>query len=108
MDIRIWVVIIAGGVITYLIRLSFIIALERLKLPDWFTRGLRYVPPAVLSAIILPELANWNGKAVNITWNNPQILAGIAAILVAWRTRNVFITLAAGLVCFLMLRFWMV
>lgn len=107
MDPRIWFVILAGGVITYLIRLSFIIALERLNLPDWFTRGLRYVPPAVLSAIILPELANWDGQVVNLSWTNPQILAGAVAILVAWRTRNVLLTLATGLVCFLALRFWM-
>lgn len=107
MGINIWFVIISAGILTYLIRLSFILVFERLKLPDWFSRGLRYVPPAVLSAIIVPELANWNGKAVNITWTNPQIIAGIAAIWVAWRTRNVVITLAVGLVCFLVLQIWM-
>ena len=107
MDQRIWLVIIAGGIITYLIRLSFIYAFGRLNLPDWFSRGLRYVPPAVLSAIILPELANWDGQEVNLSWTNPQILAGIVAILVAWRTRNVLLTLAAGLLCFLLLRLWM-
>ncbi len=107
MDAKIWFIIIAAGMITYLIRLSFIVALERLKLPDWFSQGLRFVPPAVLSAIILPELANWEGKAVNLTWSNPQILAGIVAILVAWRTRNVLVTLAAGLACFLVLQIWM-
>lgn len=107
MDPRIWFVILAGGVITFLIRLSFIIAFGRLKLPDWFTRGLRYVPPAVLSAIILPELANWNGQVINISWNNPQILAGIVATAVAWRTRNVVITLASGLICFFLLQLWL-
>ncbi len=99
---KLWWIIVAAGVITYSIRLSFILALERLKIPDWFSRGLRYVPPAVLSAIIVPELANWNG-AIHISWNNPQIIAGIVAILVAWRTRNVVLTLAAGLACFLVL-----
>ena len=107
MDTRIWLVIIAGGVITYLIRLSFIYAFGRLDLPDWFTRGLRYVPPAVLSAIILPELANWDGQAINLSWQNPQILAGVVAIIAAWRTRNIFITLASGLACFLLLQMWM-
>jgi branched-subunit amino acid transport protein len=107
MGIGIWLVIIAAGIITYLIRLSFIIALERLKIPDWFRRGLRYVPPAVLSAIILPELANWNGETVNLTWDNPQLIAGIIAIMVAWRTRNVVLTLAAGMVCFLVLYLWL-
>ena len=98
--------IIAAGIITYSIRLSFILALERLSIPDWFSRGLRYVPPAVLSAIIVPELANWNG-AINLSWNNPQIIAGIAAVLVAWCTRNVVLTLAAGMACFLGLYFWL-
>ena len=106
MGLELWFVILAAGLITYLIRLSFIIALDRLKFPDWFSRGLRYVPPAVLSAIIVPELANWNGDAVNLSWNNPQILAGIAAVLVAWRTRNVLLTLAVGLICFLDFQIW--
>ncbi len=99
---KLWWIILAAGMITYAIRLSFILALERMKIPDWFARGLRYVPPAVLSAIIVPELANWNG-AVLLSWQNPQILAGIVAIVVAWRTRSVVLTLAAGLACFLLL-----
>lgn len=107
MELRLWLVILAAGVITYLIRLSFILMLERLKLPDWFSRGLRYVPPAVLSAIIVPELTNWNGVTVNLSWNNPQLIAGVLAIWVAWRTRNVVLTLVAGFLCFLFLRIWM-
>jgi branched-subunit amino acid transport protein len=103
---NLWWIILLAGVITYTIRLSFILGMERLKFPDWFSRSLRYVPPAVLSAIIVPELASWNG-AIHISWNNPQILAGIVAILVAWRTRNVLFTLAAGLACFLLLRLWL-
>lgn len=102
---KIWGIILAAGLITYLIRLSFIIALERLRLPEWFSRSLRYVPPAVLSAILVPGLADWNGK-ITLSWHNPQILAGIIAGLVAWRTRNVVFTLAAGLACFLLLNYW--
>lgn len=103
---KLWWTIIAAGLITYSIRLSFILALERLKMPGWFSRGLRYVPPAVLSAIIVPELATWKG-GIDLSWNNPQIIAGIVAGLVAWRTRNVVLTLAAGLVCFLALNLWL-
>jgi branched-subunit amino acid transport protein len=99
---KLWWTILAAGIITYAIRLSFILVLERLKIPDWFSRGLRYVPPAVLSAIIVPELASWNGT-LNFTWHNPQIIAGVIAGLVAWRTRNMLLTLAAGLACFLAL-----
>lgn len=107
MEMRLWLVIFAAGVITYLIRFSFILALEHSKLPGWFSRGLLYVPPAVLSAIIVPELTHWNGVTVNLSWNNPQFIAGFLAILVAWRTRNVVLTLAAGLICFLILNLWL-
>lgn len=104
MDVQVWLIILAAGVITYLIRLSFIVLLERIQVPEWFSRGLRYVPPAVLSAIILPELANWNGQAVDLSLSNPQMIAGAAAVLAAWRTRNVLITLAVGFAVFLLLR----
>ena len=94
-----WWTILGAGIITFLTRLSFILALDRLKMPDWFIRGLRYVPPAVLSAILVPELAHWKG-ALTLSWTNPQIIAGSLAALVAWRTRNVVYTLAVGLTAF--------
>ncbi len=58
---NIWVVMVIGGLLTFLTRLSFIALLDRIKVPDWFRRGLRFVPVAVLSAIILPELTSPNG-----------------------------------------------
>ena len=94
---NIWIVMIIGGLLTFGTRLSFIFLLDRIKVPDWFRRGLRFVPVAVLSAIILPELTSPNGTLF-VSWRNPQLLAGLVAILVAWRTKNVLLTIAAGLV----------
>jgi branched-subunit amino acid transport protein len=99
---RLWLIIIAAGAITFAIRLSFIWLLSRWQLPDWFRTALKYVPPAVLSAILVPELVNWNGMA-DFSWHNPQILAGLLAALVAWRTRSVFLSLAAGIAVFFVL-----
>jgi branched-subunit amino acid transport protein len=93
---NIWLVMIIGGLLTFATRLSFILLLDRIKVPDWFRRGLRFVPVAVLSAIILPELTNPNGSLF-ISWRNPQLLAGAIAILVAWRTKNVILTILAGM-----------
>jgi branched-subunit amino acid transport protein len=99
---KLWLLILAAGAITFAIRLSFILLFERLKMPEWFRRALRYVPAAVLSAILVPELANWNGS-FNLSLYNPQLLSGLLAALVAWRTRNVVLTLSAGLAAFLIL-----
>ncbi len=101
---KLWLVMIVGGVLTYLTRLSFIALLHRWNVPGWFRRGLRFVPVAVLSAIILPELTNPNGSLF-ISWRNPQLLAGGVAILVAWRTKNVILTILAGMAALLLFQF---
>ena len=93
---NLWLVMLIGGLLTFGTRLSFILLHDRLKMPEWFRRGLRFVPVAVLSAIILPELTNPNGTLF-LSWRNPQLLAGMVAILVAWRTKNVILTIVAGM-----------
>jgi len=93
---NIWIIMLIAGLLTFTTRLSFIFLLDRIKVPDWFRRGLRFVPVAVLSAIIVPELTSPNGTLL-ISWHNPQLLAGLVAILVAWRTKNVLLTIAAGM-----------
>jgi hypothetical protein len=49
-------IIVGMGVVTYAIRLSLILLLGRLKVPPLVQRALPFVPPAVLSALIFPEL----------------------------------------------------
>ena len=95
-----WLVILLAGLLTFGTRLSFILLLDRIKVPDWFRRGLRFVPAAVLSATILPELATRNA-ALDLSLRNPQLYAGALAVLVAWRTKNVLLTIIAGMVALL-------
>jgi branched-subunit amino acid transport protein len=93
---NIWGTMLAAGLITFTIRLSFIYLVDKFTMPDWFRRALRFVPAAVLSAIILPELVSPNG-AVDFSLRNAQLLAGVVAILVAWRTKNMLMTIAVGM-----------
>jgi branched chain amino acid efflux pump len=85
-----------AGLVTFGIRLSFIALLGKVTLPPLLTRALRFVPPAVLSAIILPEVLV-RGGAVDLHPANPRLVAGVLAALVAWRTRNVVLTIAVGM-----------
>jgi branched-subunit amino acid transport protein len=100
---NIWLIILLGGVLTFSLRLSFIFLLERVSVPAWFKRGLRFVPAAVLSAIILPQISAPNGP-LDLSWRNAQLLSGALAVLVAWRTKSVLITIAIGIVTLLILR----
>ena len=95
-----WLLILVAGLLTFGTRLSFILLLHRLKVPGWFLRALRFVPMAVLSAIILPQLIARN-SVLDISFRNPKLYAGALAILVAWRTRNVLLTILAGMVALL-------
>ena len=92
-----WLPVLAvAGLVTFAIRLSFIALLGRLEPSLAVTRALRFVPPAVLSAIILPELLVRDG-AVALEPGNLRLLAGAVAALVAWWTRSVVLTIAAGM-----------
>jgi branched-subunit amino acid transport protein len=94
---NVWLVILAIGVITFITRLSFILLFSRMRVTPFMQRALRFVPPAVLSAILLPELVLQSG-VVDLSIGNERLFAGMLAALVAWRTRNVLLTLGVGLV----------
>jgi branched-subunit amino acid transport protein len=91
-----WLTILGMGVVTYAIRLSLILMLERISVPARMRQALRFVPIAVLSAIVAPELLQPAG-ALDISLGNARLLAGLLAIGVAWRTKNVLLTIAIGM-----------
>ncbi len=91
-----WIIIVIAGLLTFAIRLSFIVLLHNVAMPRWFQRALSFVPPAVLSAIILPELVA-HGGALDISLGNSRLIAGVLAGLVAWRTKNVLLTIVVGM-----------
>jgi len=92
----IWLVMLAGGLLTFAMRFSLVFLFGELQVPAVLQRSLRFVPPAVLSAIILPDLLMPLGR-MDLTSGNERMLAGLLAALVAWRTRNVLLTIALGM-----------
>jgi branched-subunit amino acid transport protein len=93
---NVWLTMIIAGLLTYGIRLSFIVLFGDGEISEPVRRGLRFVPPAVLTAIIFPELLFPNGSQ-EISLLNTRLIAGILAILVAWRTKSVMLTILVGM-----------
>ena len=91
-----WPVLALAGLITFATRLSFIALLGHARMPPLLARALQLVPPAVLSAIILPELVLRNG-APDLSPGNLRLVAGVVAAAVALVARNVLLTIAAGM-----------
>ncbi|HEX2697106.1 MAG TPA: AzlD domain-containing protein [Anaerolineales bacterium] len=100
---NIWLVMLLGGLITFGMRLSFIYLLGRFEIPETIRRALRFVPPAVLSAIVLPEVLMPSGY-LDFSPANHRFLAGGVAVIVAWWTRNTLLTILAGMAALLVLQ----
>lgn len=91
----IWLVMLLGGALTYAMRLSFIYLAGKMRFPAIVLRALKYVPPAVLAAIIMPGLFMPAGR-LDISLDNHYLLAGAVAAAAGWFTRNTLVTLLAG------------
>ena len=101
---NIWLVMLFGGLITFGMRFSLIYLFGRLHIPETMRKALHYVPPAVLSAIIFPELFLYDGK-LNIAFDNYRLLAGLIAVAVAWFSKNTLITIITGMITLLLLQY---
>ena len=92
----IWITFILMGILTYGLRLSFILVAGRFDLPVLIRRALNYAPPAVLLALIGPAILVRGGELA--LWaSNERIWAGLVAALVAWSTRNILATILTGM-----------
>ena len=89
-----WLAIVLAGLVTFTIRFSFIGAAGRLGIPGWFNEVLRFVPIAALTALVWPDMLIANNT---ISIGEPRLLAGLIAAGVAWKTRNVLLTILVGM-----------
>ncbi len=91
----VWLLFVLIGVGTFALRYSLIALLGRVqRVPPALERALRFIPPAVLAAIATPALVHVDGALVA----GPRLFAGLIAIVVAWRTKNVLATIVVGMV----------
>ena len=93
-------ILIAGmALVTFATRYPVIAVLSKIPLPDPVFRALRYVPPAVLTAIILPAVLLQDSE-MTLTYLNPSLVASLAAVIISWRTKNLLLTIVLGMLVF--------
>jgi branched-subunit amino acid transport protein len=98
--LKLWLVIVAVGAFNYASRLSFIAFFARRTMPPLLARALRYVPAAMLAALIVPMVVA-PGAAGPV---DPKLPAALLAGVVAFRTKSTPKTLAAGMAALWLLR----
>ena len=98
------VILVAGmALVTFLIRYPVLVVVGRIELPGWLIRALRYVPVAVFTAIIVP-IALMPQSEIDITPTNAYLVASVFSAIIAWRTKNLLVTIALGMAFFLVWR----
>lgn len=92
---RAWLAVLGSGVGTFVMRASFLAFAGRMAdVPPSVQRLLRQIPPAALAAIVVPAFFRPEG---HLDLWAPELLAGALASIVAWRTRNIALTLGVGI-----------
>ena len=93
--VRLWLTIALAGIGTLLARISFLGVAHRIADPPvGVQRVLRMIPAAALAALVLPALVRPEG---DLDLTQPRLLAGVVATAVAFRTKNVLVTLVVGM-----------
>ena len=91
-----WLTIFGMMLVTFGVRYPVLALVGKIPLPDPIFRSLKYVPPAVLTAIIVPAILMPDGS-IELAFNNAPLIAGIFAGLVAWRSKNLLLTIVLGM-----------
>jgi len=101
-------VLIAGMMaVTLGVRYPVLAVVGRLNLPPAVLKALKYVPPAVLTAIIIPEVLIEDGK-LDVSHSNASLIGAIVAVGVAWYTKSLLWTIVIGMGAFLLWRIFVI
>ena len=93
--LKLWAIILIVGALNYASRLSFIVFFSRRSMPPLLARALRFVPAAMLTALIVPMVLVPSGDVPGAA--GPRVLAALVAAAVAFRTRSTLATLSVGM-----------
>jgi branched-subunit amino acid transport protein len=92
-----WSVIAVLAVGTWAMRSLPIMLHGTVPSPKWAKRLLRYVPVAALTALVVPSVLYVKSNA-QYQPAPARLVAAVLALAVAWRTKSVVATLAAGMI----------
>jgi branched-subunit amino acid transport protein len=96
--------ILGMALVTYTPRLLPVWLLSSKSLPPLVIAWLRYVPVAVLAAMLFPSIVVQDNQ-VNIGLNNLFFWAAFPSLLVAWKTRSFFGSVIVGMAVVAIVRY---
>lgn len=106
MNLSEWLLISGMALVTFLVRYPVLAMSGRLQLPAPLLQALNYVPPAVLTAIVVPAVLVESGD-LWLSWQNPRLVGAIAALAIGLWRKHLLLTITIGMGTFLLWQ-WLV
>ncbi|ADZ91500.1 AzlD domain-containing protein [Marinomonas mediterranea] len=93
--------LVIGGMflVTYGIRVTLFMSAQKTVMPLWLDSCLKYVPVAVLTAIIMPMMLLPSGE-INLGINNPWLIGGLVSFFVGVVFKKQLLTITLGVIAF--------
>ena len=93
-----WIIIAGMALVTFLPRIVPILLLPGRRMPKIVERWLSLIAPAIMSALLLPELLlNRSGGVPSLSFYNLYLLAAFPTFIVAWKTKSLFGAVVTGI-----------
>ncbi|MEO0869430.1 MAG: AzlD domain-containing protein [Cyanobacteria bacterium J06642_11] len=91
-----------GGMtlVTFLIRYPLLAMSDRITLPPRLLQALNYVPPAVLTAIVVPAVLVSGDGGFGV--HNSRLMGALAALVIGLWQKNLLLTILVGMGTFLL------
>jgi len=93
------------SIVTLIPRVLPMMLVSRFGLPAWLSRFLRYVPIAVMTALIVQSIVTRDEMFIPIQ-DNMNLIALIPTLIAAIWTRSLLITVITGICAMFLLQVW--
>lgn len=88
------------ALVTFAIRYSMFAVAGRFEFPAWLINALQYVPPTVLTAIIVPAVLMPSGDRIDFHYTNAYLVGAVVALATGWISKNLLLTILVGMLAF--------
>lgn len=98
MSLNAFLLVISAGLLTYLPRLLPILVLKNARLPLWFQKWMSFLPITIFASLIATDIFFWEGNFQLNAWENAKLLPSLLTLFVAYKTKNMILSIATGLI----------
>ena len=96
-DTKIWLMILGVAAVSMAPRILPVAFFSRREMPSWLKKWLSFVAPEVLGALTAVSILAPAGK-IDLSGSNLYIWAFFPTLAVGLKTKNIFLTLFAGII----------